>query len=75
MPQPKKKGPGREPDIHDLLKLHIDAWGRLAELIDVCTKQRDAGHLKVARRTFVQIERLLDEVTALEAMVKPTDRG
>jgi hypothetical protein len=57
--------------IYDLLKLHIDAWGRLAELIDVCTKQRDAGNLKVARETFVQIERLLAEVTALEEIVKP----
>jgi len=71
MPKPKKGAATRERDIHDLLTLHIDAWGRLAELIDVCTKQRDAGNLKVARRPFVQIERLRDEVTALEAMVRP----
>jgi hypothetical protein len=58
-------------DIHDLLKIHIASWGRLSELIQVCIKQRDAGDLKIAHETFQHAERLRDEITALEEMVKP----
>jgi hypothetical protein len=62
----QKSETANPPDIHELLKLHLEAWGRLAELIGICTTQRDAGNLKVGQRTFVHVQRLLDEVRALE---------
>src|SRR3984885_6310694 len=40
----------KEPDIEDMLKLQFDARSRLAELIGICTKQRDAGNMKVAHQ-------------------------
>jgi hypothetical protein len=53
-------------DIHDLLKLHIEALGRLSDLIEICTKKRDAGKLNVAQQTFVRAQRVLDEIRELE---------
>ena len=61
-------------DIHDLLKIHIGSWGRLSELIQLCVKQRDAGDLNIALETFQHAERLRDEITALEEMVRPKQR-
>jgi hypothetical protein len=60
----------KDPDIDDLMRLHIEAWSRLAELIDACKKQRDAGNLKVAQHTFRHARRLLDEINALEQGVR-----
>ncbi len=65
------KPEAKDRDIHDLLKIHINSWGRLADLIHLCIKHRDAGDLKIARQTFQHAERLRDEITALEEMVKP----
>jgi hypothetical protein len=62
----QKNETANPPDIHELLKLHLEVWGRLAEQIGTCTKQRDAGNMKVGQRTFVHVQRLLDEVRALE---------
>jgi hypothetical protein len=61
-----KRSGGKQPDIHALLKLHIEASARLVELTDVFTKSRDTGNLKVARQAIVQAQRLLDEVKSLE---------
>jgi hypothetical protein len=69
-----KQSPAKTRDIHDLLKIHIASWGRLSELIQVCIRQRDAGDLKIAQETFQHAERLRDEITALEEMVKPKQR-
>jgi hypothetical protein len=69
-----KKSAAKRSDIYDLLKLHIESWGRLSDLIHLCMKQRDAGDLKIARKTFQHAERLRDEITALEQMVKPKPR-
>lgn len=66
----KRKKGRKGPEIHDLLRLHIDTWSRLAELIEICTKRRDAGDLKVTRETFTHAQRLRDEVAALEEMVR-----
>jgi hypothetical protein len=71
---PANEGTGKDSDIHDLLKLHLEAWGRLAELIGICTKQRDAGNLKVVDKAFRHVRRLLDEINALEQMVGPKQR-
>jgi hypothetical protein len=62
-------------DLHGLVKLHVEAWSRLNKLIDLCTKQRDAGNMKLARETFAQVERLLAEITALEERVRPKRAG
>jgi hypothetical protein len=70
MPTETKQGE-KQPDVHDLLKLHIESWGRLSELIQLCVKQRDAGDLSIARQTFLHAERLRDEITALEEIVRP----
>jgi hypothetical protein len=64
----------KDHDIRDLLKLQFEAWGRLAEVIGSCTKQRDAGDLKVTPQTFRHVRRLLDEIVALEEMAKPKQR-
>jgi len=66
----KKRGK-KDRDIHDLLKIHIESWGRLLELIQLCVKQRDAGDLKIARKTFEQAEQLRAEIAALEVMATP----
>jgi hypothetical protein len=68
---PANQREGKNSDIHDLLILHVEAWGRLSELIDICSKHRDAGNLKVAQQTFCHARRLLDEVNALEQIVGP----
>jgi len=66
-----KKSAAKTHDIHDLLKLHIESWGRLSELIHLCTKQRDAGDLKITSETFKHAEHLRAEITALEEMARP----
>jgi hypothetical protein len=66
-----KKRAAKSRDTHDLLRIHIESWGRLSELIKLCVKQRDAGGLKIARKTFEHAERLRDEITALEEMARP----
>ena len=53
-------------NIHELLTLHVEASTRLVDLIDVFTKERDAGNLTVARQAIVQAQRLLDEIKALD---------
>jgi hypothetical protein len=58
-------------ELHELL---VDAWVRLAELIEVCAKQREQGNLKVDQQTFVRAQRVLDEIAALEDMMRPTQR-
>jgi len=63
MPTTKKRA-AKKRDIHDLLKIHIESWGRLLELIQLCVKQRDAGDLKIARKTFEQAEHLPPTVQA-----------
>jgi hypothetical protein len=62
---------GKDPDIQDMLNLQFDAWSRLADLIGICTEQRDAGNLKVAHGTYSHARRLLDEINALEQIVSP----
>jgi hypothetical protein len=57
--------------IHDLL---TQAWFRLAELIEVCAKQRDAGNLKVEQQSLVRAQRVLDEIALLEEMLNPKRR-
>jgi hypothetical protein len=66
-----KESAARTRDIYDLLKLHIESWGRLSDLIHLCMKQRDAGDLKIARKTFEQAEQLRAQIAALEEMVRP----
>jgi hypothetical protein len=70
MPTTKKRA-AKIHDIHDLLKLHIESWGRLSDLIEVCARQRDAGNLTVARKTFQKAEQLRAEIAALEDMARP----
>jgi hypothetical protein len=67
-----KDSAAKPSDIHDLLKIQIESWGRLSELIQLCVKQRDAGDLNISHETFQHAERLRDEITALEEMVKPS---
>jgi hypothetical protein len=70
MPTAKKHA--AEPrDIHDLLKLHIESWGRLSEMIRLCVRQRDAGDLKITRKTFEQAKQLHAEIAALQEMATP----
>jgi hypothetical protein len=71
---PSKLHGGKDLDIDALLKLHLDAWGRLAELIGICTQQRNAGNLKVVPEAFAHARRLLDEIHALEQMASPARR-
>jgi hypothetical protein len=70
MPTTKKRA-AKIRDIHDLLKIHIESCGRLYELIHLCMKQRDAGDLKIALKTFEQAEHLRAEIAALQKMATP----
>ena len=70
----KRKKSRKGPEVQDLLRLHLDSWGRLAKLIAICTKQRDAGVIKVARQAFTHAQRLRDEIAVLEELVAPKQR-
>jgi hypothetical protein len=71
---PANQQGGKDPDIQDMLALQFEAWGRLAELIGISTKERDAGSLKVTKQTFRHVRRLLDEINALEQLLSPKQR-
>jgi hypothetical protein len=62
----------KTPATGEFQELLIDAWVRLAELIDVCAKQQEVGSLRLGQETFVRAQRLLDELTALEQMMRPS---
>ena len=61
-------------EIDELQRLLIRACSSIAELIDVRAKQRYARELRIARQTVVHAQRLLDEVIALEDILKPQPR-
>jgi hypothetical protein len=70
MPTAKKRAP-KNSDIHDLLKIHIESWARLSELIQLCMRRGRASNPKIARKTFEHAEQLRSEIAALEEMVRP----
>jgi hypothetical protein len=62
---------GEPRNLSELMGLLTHSNGRVAELIDICSKQRDVGKLSVVEGTLVHAQRLLEDIRALEHILVP----
>jgi len=59
------------PDMHEVLRLHIECSMRRNELIEECRRLRDAGRTRKARRALKRAEEIEERLRDLEKPFKP----
>lgn len=60
----------KKPELHELLKQHMEAVARLNRLLERCREHRDAGRMKQAKKDLDEAEALHASIAAMEARLR-----